>query len=377
MIRRLLAACLVTALTAVGCATGPATPPSGAGTAAPPSGAGRAAPPSAATPATPPSGPGPAAPPSAATPAAPPSAATPAAPSGSTPAMPPSGVTAATPSSGAGPGRPTAPVIVSERRDGRLVTLVVDSPAVGREAEVQILLPSAWRPGTRWPVLYLLDGCCREAGSAWVTSGRADQVTEDAGVIVVMPEAGFAGFYSDWLDGPQWETFHLTEVRELMERRYGGTGRRAVAGLSMGGFGALSYAARHPGMFRAAASFSGLLDVSRQDVDHLTSLSGDDPGKLWGTDLAAHNPTALAGRLKGIPVHVSCGNGEPGPLDGRNTPKDVGEEFVERENRAFVAAARRAGVKVTVNLYGPGTHRWPYWTRELERALPMLLASVR
>lgn len=272
--------------------------------------------------------------------------------------------------------RPGELAVLDEKRTGRLVRLTVDSPALRATATVELLLPAAWRPGTRWPVLYLLDGCCRRAGPAWVSDGRADEVTEDAPVIVVMPEAGYAGFYSDWRDGPQWETFHLTELRRLVEERYGATGRRAIAGLSMGGFGALSYAARHPGLFRAAASFSGLVDVSREDVEYLTGQSGDDPGKLWGDDLAAHNPTALVDRLRDIPVYVSCGNGEPGPLDARNTPRDGGEAFIEAENRAFVKAARAAGVKVTARLYGPGTHRWPYWTRELERALPMLLESL-
>ncbi|MBB3728141.1 alpha/beta hydrolase [Nonomuraea dietziae] len=284
--------------------------------------------------------------------------------------------TAAAPSSGAPSTRPGGLAVLDEERAGRLVRLTVDSPALKATAKVELLLPTAWRPGTRWPVLYLLDGCCRRGGPAWVSDGRADEVTRDAQAIVVMPEAGYAGFYSDWLDGPQWETFHLTELRHLVERRYGGTGRRAIAGLSMGGFGALSYAARHPGMFRAAASFSGLVNVSREDVEYLTDQSGDDPGKLWGDRIAEHNPTALVRQLRDIPVHVSCGNGEPGPLDARNTPRDGGEAFIEAENRAFVRAAEAAGVKVTANLYGPGTHRWPYWTRELERALPMLLGSL-
>ncbi|MFD1931819.1 alpha/beta hydrolase-fold protein [Nonomuraea mangrovi] len=363
MVRRLLATSLVTVLTVTACTATPMTVP-------------RAAGPVTAQSATNPAEPGTAQ-----------AAPSPAEPSAARTAPDPTGPSMArTATSTTEPSAPTAPattrraagglVIVSEKREGRLVTLEVDSAAVGGRAEIQILLPTGWRPGTAWPVLYLLDGCCRYAGTAWVTDGRADEVTRDARAIVVMPEAGYAGFYSDWLDGPQWETFHLTEVRELVERRYGGDDRRAIAGLSMGGFGALSYAARHPGMFRAAASFSGLVDVGRQDLDHLTARSGDDPDKLWGDDLAAHNPTALAEKLKDIPVYVSCGNGEPGPLDGRNTPKDGGEEFIEKENRAFVKAARKAGVEVTANLYGPGTHRWPYWTRELERALPMLLGGL-
>jgi hypothetical protein len=58
---------------------------------------------------------------------------------------------------------------------------------------------------------------------------------------------------------PGWETFHLTELRQILERGLGAGGQRAIAGLSMGGFGAMSYAGRRPDLFRAAAAFSGVL----------------------------------------------------------------------------------------------------------------------
>ncbi|MFC6898209.1 hypothetical protein ACFQGX_22960 [Nonomuraea dietziae] len=69
--------------------------------------------------------------------------------------------TAAAPSSGAPSTRPGGLAVLDEERAGRLVRLTVDSPALKATAKVELLLPTAWRPGTRWPVLYLLDGCCR------------------------------------------------------------------------------------------------------------------------------------------------------------------------------------------------------------------------
>lgn len=268
--------------------------------------------------------------------------------------------------------------VIDEDRDGRHVRLTVDSPALGDRAVVEVLLPEGWKPGTKWPILYLLEGCCHRGEVNWISLGKADELTKDAGVLVVVPEGGVAGFYSDWRKGPRWETFHLTEVRRLMEQRYGATDRRAVAGLSMGGFGALSYAARHPGMFRAAASFSGLVNATRQDADHLTRQSGEISTDLWAEeDIPQHNPTALVSKLKDLPVYVACGNGEPGPLDSGTTARDGGEAFIEGQNRLFVAAASAAGVRLTANLYGPGTHAWPYWTRELGKALPMLLGEIR
>ncbi|NUT45472.1 MAG: esterase family protein [Thermoactinospora sp.] len=265
--------------------------------------------------------------------------------------------------------------VVNERKTQRGVALTLSSPSLETETLAEVLLPAGWKPGTTWPVLYLLEGCCHESTIDWTARGRASELTEDLPVIVVALEGGHAGFYSDWADGPQWESFHVKELIPYLESTYGGNGRRAIAGFSMGGLGAFSYAARHPGMFRAAASFSGLLDAGRADADYLARDKSHD---LWrDEDIPKHSPTSLIAELTGIPLYVACGNGEPGPLDSPSTPKDDGEATIEEQNRRFVAAAEKAGAKVTVSLYGPGTHAWPYWTRELERALPLLTGPLR
>src|SRR5262249_28257543 len=126
-------------------------------------------------------------------------------------------------------------------------------------------------------------------------------------VLVVMPEGGAFGFYSDWQKGPKWETFHLEELRGLLERDFGAGPKRAIAGLSMGGYGALAYAARHPGMFGAAASYSGVVHPAGDpDLVHAIAQSaGEDDAGLWGDPKAdkavwdAHDPTVQAKRLRG------------------------------------------------------------------------------
>ncbi|MDP9841923.1 alpha/beta hydrolase [Streptosporangium lutulentum] len=261
--------------------------------------------------------------------------------------------------------------------------LTVTSAALGREGVVRVLLPEGWRPGSGpWPVLYLLNGCCQSRYDTWVTEGAAAELTSPYPAIVVMPEGGSVGFYSDWRDGPGWETFHLTEVRRILERDYGAGDRRAVAGLSMGGFGAMSYAARHPGMFQSAASFSGVLHTrnGKGGVDWLLGQYDEDPAKLWGSprgrEWAAHNPADLTSALRGMPLFVSSGDGSPGPLDGSSTARDEGEASLLLESVTFAERATANGANVTTDFYGPGTHTWPYWRRGLERALPMLMGSI-
>jgi S-formylglutathione hydrolase FrmB len=67
-------------------------------------------------------------------------------------------------------------------------------------------------------------------------------------VLIVMPDGGKLGFYTDWWahggSKPGWETFHLVELAQILERGPHAADRRAIAGLSMGGFGAMSYAGR-------------------------------------------------------------------------------------------------------------------------------------
>ena len=91
-------------------------------------------------------------------------------------------------------------------------------------------------------------------------------------LIVVMPDGGRGGWYSNWHNGgrggpPAWESYHIGQLIPLVDRRFRTVAARrgrAIAGLSMGGFGAFSYAARHPDLFTAAASFSGGLDLNLQ-----------------------------------------------------------------------------------------------------------------
>jgi diacylglycerol O-acyltransferase/trehalose O-mycolyltransferase len=262
--------------------------------------------------------------------------------------------------------------------------LIVRSPALGRETPVRVLLPTGWKPGSGpWPVLYLLHGCCSRDHLVWVDDGDAERLTAGLRAIVVVPDGGQAGFYSDWVRGPRWETYHVKELIPLIEAEYGAGPQRAIAGLSMGGLGAMAYAARHPGMFRAAASYSGVLDTTgdRSGTRGLVSRNGEDPDALWGDPVRnrdvwdAHNPTALADRLKDVRLYVSCGNGDPGPLDPPGAGGDYEGALLDQA-LTFTERAEQAGARITTDFYGDGTHTFPYWERALERSLPMLRAAI-
>ncbi|MGW7001253.1 alpha/beta hydrolase-fold protein [Streptomyces sp. NPDC054933] len=284
--------------------------------------------------------------------------------------------------------------VVAERRiAARQVDLTISSPALGTTAKVRLLTPAGWvpRPHRSWPTLWLLHGCCDDY-TGWTAKTDVARIPALRNVLVVMPEAGRTGFYSDWWNygtggAPGWETFHLTEVRRILERSYGAGSDRAVAGLSMGGFGALSYAARHPDMFRAAASYSGVADplYRRGGPDNVLAIvrgQGADPYALWGDPVAdravwaEHDPYVLAGSLRRLPVFLSCGDGTAGPFDppGATSPY---ETLFLAEGRHVADRLHALGDRrLVTDFYGHGTHSWPYWQRELHRSLPLLLGAM-
>jgi S-formylglutathione hydrolase FrmB len=280
---------------------------------------------------------------------------------------------------------PAGAAVRAERQVGpRMLDLTVRSAALGADARVRLITPVGWpKDGRRWPVLYLLHGCC-DTYESWTRSTDVETLPQLRHVLVVMPEGGAVGFYSDWRDGPAWETFHLEELRALLERDYGAGTRRAVAGLSMGGLGAMGYAARHRDLFGAAAAFSGTLHPLAHPRWYLGLFAGftDNPAAIWGDPdterevWRAHDPTELADRLRGVGLFVSSGDGRRGPYDAPDARPDLLERTVLGENRAFVAELRRLRIPVQTDFYGRGTHTWPYFERELERALPVLREAL-
>jgi S-formylglutathione hydrolase FrmB len=284
------------------------------------------------------------------------------------------------------------PSLNSAAPNPRARDLTIDSPAVG-VVQVRLLLPRDFESSaaSRWPVLYLLDG---QSGAHDGWTNELIDVTPlfaPTDLLVVMPDCGSDDpggcSYTDWWNGGnggprQWETFHLVELRQLLERNWQAGDRRATAGVSAGGYGAIEYATRQPGMFRFAASYSGVSDP----LGNVAFFS--PPNDVWGDPVAqadiwrAHDPLLNAEALKGTAVFVAYGNGKTGPLDYLNengTPWDPGGA-VEREcgiqSAALVRRLEELKIPVTAYAYGNGTHSNPYIWRDLQRSLPLILKAL-
>ena len=285
-------------------------------------------------------------------------------------------------------------VTVTEERRGADVTARV------WDNHVDVVLPAGYTDAQRYPVLYLLHGA-GDTYSAWESHTDLDALlSADPSAypfVIVMPDGGAnaeAGWYSDWLDGEwQYETYDTELLPDFVAKDFSTIpGDTGIAGLSMGGFGALSYAARHRGAYRIAASFSGAVDtlygapVSGVAFTELHSSYGTPTSAVWGdqtTDRqvwAAHDPATLAAQLAGTTILLASGTGTPGGAQGDALDPqgnfDPGGYAVENAifqmNLSLVRALTLARVPATTHFYAGGYHGWPYWQADLHWALPYI-----
>ncbi|AZP15352.1 esterase [Streptomyces aquilus] len=271
------------------------------------------------------------------------------------------------------------------RVGARTFDVSVASAALRRSAPVRLILPTSFdaTPTRRYPVLCLLHGA-HDDYTSWTRETDIEAFTAGRDLIVAMPDAGPTGIPSVWRDGVDYETFQVREVPALLARDYRASGVMAVAGVSTGGYGAMAHAARHPGVFAAAASYSGVLDTTALGVpaivDAIVARENLPPGSLWGHPILnlltwrEFNPRARAEGLRGTPLYVSQGSGLLGgggdPLPG------VLESALWPSAHGFTDALARLGISVDSHFYAGGGHNWAYWKGEFARSWPMLARAL-
>ena len=147
-------------------------------------------------------------------------------------------------------------------------TIQFRSNLVSATLPYNVILPPGYRAAstTRYPVLYLLHGWAGHY-TDWITRTQVADYAAQHGLIVVMPEGNDSWYVdSGGVVTDKYETYILKELIpdvdkrfRTIQSRYG----RAVAGLSMGGYGAIKYGLKYPGTFEFAASISGAFGVTR------------------------------------------------------------------------------------------------------------------
>ncbi|MFD1333446.1 alpha/beta hydrolase [Methylopila musalis] len=261
--------------------------------------------------------------------------------------------------------------------------LTAPSPALGKPIRYSLYRPAATpAPGQRWPVLYLLHG--GGPGEAdWLDAGGLASAMDEAiaegrmpPTVVVMPQAGDS-WYVDNTDiggAGAMETALTRDLVAAIDARLPTAAcreGRAVAGLSMGGYGALLFAFDKPGKFASAISLSGSITqpIAPQMTQRLKRARTFYDG-AFGTpfDVKRFNRWNLFTKVRQLAlrrhkpdVYLNAGDRDPGGIVQGTTEMHL--------------ALLRAGVDSTMTV-APGRHEWSLWRRELGPALVWLGARI-
>jgi S-formylglutathione hydrolase FrmB len=244
----------------------------------------------------------------------------------------------------------------------------------GGRLVTRVVVPDSYKKTTCSPVLYLLHGTGSElhpAPTEWFVQG--DIANANVPAIVVIPGGGPMWWIDQWSNTarhPAWESWFYNVVMPAINKRFNICPQRSahsIAGLSMGGYGALYLASQRPGYFGSAASFSGVISLHRPEWTGYSRFQ-----QLWGPPYGfyalAHDPTTLIPNLENTRVLVESGDG----TTIGNEPQDPSKRLEELEFTAmsqdFVAHAKKAGLNVTFQEHA-GIHTWPNWTLSLHNFL--------
>ncbi|MGV9803073.1 alpha/beta hydrolase-fold protein, partial [Mycobacterium sp. NPDC003449] len=248
-------------------------------------------------------------------------------------------------------------IVDRNENDPRLWYYRFQTDAIGWNPGVNVLLPEDYRTsGRTYPVLYMLHGGAADfrqfdfLGIRGWTAGKP--------IIVVMPDGGQAGWYSNPVGsfvGPRnWETFHMAQLIPWIEanfRTYAEYDGRAVSGFSMGGFGALKYTAKYYGHFASVSAHSGPASLRREFglVVHWANLSSAAVelggatvyGVPWDeARVSADNPVERIDSYRNKRIFLVAGNS----LDPVNWFDSVQETQVLAGQREFRERLSAAGI---------------------------------
>ncbi|HMQ04118.1 MAG TPA: alpha/beta hydrolase family protein [Pyrinomonadaceae bacterium] len=237
------------------------------------------------------------------------------------------------------------------------------SDLMGRDMPYRVVLPLAYstRTADRFPVLYLLHGLTGNYKN-WTDLTRIRSYAEAHNLIIVTPE-GENGWYTDSTSraSDKYESYIVKELIPEVEKKYrviASRDKRAIAGLSMGGYGALKFGLKYPEKFVLAGSFSGALGAASiteaqfpgavgKTIDGIFGPSGNEARK--GNDLFHIVREASPEKIKSMPfLYVDCGT----------------EDFLFQNNREFVSLLVEKKVPHEYRQL-PGAHNWAFWDKQV------------
>lgn len=239
------------------------------------------------------------------------------------------------------------------------LTCSFKSEILGKGTTFNAILPDTRKPPFR--TLYLLHGLSDDY-STWQRRTSIERYAEEKGIAVMMPDAE-RSFYCDMKYGYRYYTFLIEEFLPYTRKMFPLSHERDdtfIAGLSMGGYGAVKLALRNPNIFGGAASLSGCLDIESLIKNNLEShdiacIFGEIPDVSESPENVIYLAKKLAEQSEKPKIYQACGT----------------EDFLYRDNQTFRLVMENLDYTYCYE-EGSGEHTWSFWDEYIRPAIHFL-----
>lgn len=257
-------------------------------------------------------------------------------------------------------------------------SLKFDSKKLGKEVAYSIYLPDDYNTSQRnYPVLYLLHGYTDDE-TMWIQTGEVKEIADkaiDSGdatpMIIVMPNAWDTWYVNQYDGKAPYEDMFFEELIPYIEKTYRAHSKqefRAIAGLSMGGYGSFLYSLHHPDMFSACAPLSAAIFDDNVMEQRQAKSHKDLFARLFGPGLDYWHQNSVLKmlseldkeKLPRIRYYIDCGDRD-GLLEGNFQAHKIMQE---------------KGMKHEFRVRGGG-HNWQYWRTALPEVLGFVSGAFR
>lgn len=243
----------------------------------------------------------------------------------------------------------------------------LNSKLMAREIPYSVILPDDYKnKKTRYAVVFLLHGLMGHFDN-WATKTELASYARDHDYIFVMPEGG-DGWYTDSVseNNDRYESYMIEELIPEIDKKFrtlADKDHRAIAGFSMGGYGAIKFGIKHSKVFAVVASFSGVLGAARatekeiRNGDVLRSIQkvfgADDSAARSANDLFQLTRDLESKSVKELPfIYFDCGTEDGYFQYNLDYAKLLREKKITHEFREL-----------------PGGHSWKYWDAQVQEFL--------
>ena len=261
----------------------------------------------------------------------------------------------------------------------------LQSSSLGKELKFAVQLPPSYKtdPKRRYAVLYFLHGMFGNEGE-FQKRGVASAVDKlraegKIGDFIIVAPAGENSFYLNSKPGVRYEDAIIKDLIPYIEKTYRTVGTpagRAIQGISMGGWGAMMLAFKHPEMFssvttHSAALFAELPQVTGSDrrsqfmAKLIGNIFGDPPDEQYFREvnpvfIAEANAAAI--KKSGLKIYFDCGEQD--------------RYGFQESNKAFDEKLTKLGIPHEFHLF-PGNHGWEYMISVADHSYVFLWKNLK